>query len=367
MACLTKKHGKLVIDFYDQHGKRRLVTLPEGISRKDARKRLVEIEAQVERGTYLPKSKIPTFSEVAENWLKYKKPNIRHSTYEQYKGHVRNHLSPYFGNTKINHINFNAIEKYITAATNKAVIPATLKKLLTTLGSIMKYAVRKKLCEYNPVSDVERPKVPKNTKVDILKPEEIRALIENEKDQKHKMLFTLAVMSGMRQGELLGLKWAEIDWFNSQVHVRRTFNHGRFYEPKTETSRRAIDIGPSVMSDLRKWKLACPANDLDLVFPSKAGKPIDANNLIKREFKSALDRAKIRKIHFHILRHTYASLLIDQGEHPKYIQTQMGHSSINVTMDTYGHLMNTVNREAAKRLEKAVFQGNGDILETILG
>ena len=364
MACLTKKHGKLVIDFYDQHGKRRLVTLPEGISRKDARKRLVEIEAQVERGTYLPKSKIPTFSEVAENWLKYKKPNIRHSTYEQYKGHVRNHLSPYFGNTKINHINFNAIEKYITAATNKEVIPATLKKLLTTLGSIMKYAVRKKLCEYNPVSDVERPKVPKNTKVEILKPEEIRALIENEKDQKHKMLFTLAVMSGMRQGELLGLKWAEIDWFNSQVHVRRTFNHGRFYEPKTETSRRAIDIGPSVMSDLRKWKLACPANDLDLVFPSKAGKPIDANNLIKREFKSALDRAKIRKIHFHILRHTYASLLIDQGEHPKYIQTQMGHSSINVTMDTYGHLMNTVNREASKRLEKAVFQGNGDILET---
>jgi len=118
------------------------------------------------------------------------------------------------------------------------------------------------------------------------------------------------------------------------------------------------------MSDLRKWKLACPANDLDLVFPSKAGKPIDANNLIKREFKSALDRAKIRKIHFHILRHTYASLLIDQGEHPKYIQTQMGHSSINVTMDTYGHLMNTVNREASKRLEKAVFQGNGDILET---
>ncbi|HUU81277.1 MAG TPA: site-specific integrase, partial [Acidobacteriota bacterium] len=124
------------------------------------------------------------------------------------------------------------------------------------------------------------------------------------------------------------------------------------------------DLGPSVIAELKKWKLACPLTELNLVFPNEVGKPIDANGLFKREFKAALRRAGLRDIRFHDLRHTYASLLIDQGEHPKYIQEQMGHSSINVTMDTYGHLMKSVNREASNKLDKAVFGENGDFLET---
>jgi len=160
------------------------------------------------------------------------------------------------------------------------------------------------------------------------------------------------------------VKWTDIDWFNCQVHVRRTYNHGRFYEPKSETSRRAIDLAPSVMTDLKKWKIVCPITELDRVFPNQVGKPMDANGLLKRKFQATLRRAKLRKIRFHDLRHTYASLLIDQGEHPKYVQVQMGHSSINVTMDTYGHLMKAINKEASKRLEKAVFGENGNILET---
>lgn len=364
MVCITRKRGRLVIDFYDQHGKRRLKTLPEGISKKEARKVVREIEAQVERGMYLPKSRIPVFSEVAEDWLKYKKPNIRHSTFEQYRGHVRNHFTPYFGNTKINQINFSAIEKFIAHATAQGVIPPTLKKLLITLGGILKYAVRKKFCEYNPVSEIEKPKATKRKQVDFLRPEEVRALFEHAKDQKFRALFTLAVLSGMRQGELLGLEWTDIDWFNCQVHVRRTYNHGRLYEPKSETSRRAIDLGPSVMAELKKWKLGCPPNELDIVFPNEAGKHMDTNGLLKRNFQAALRRAGLRKTRFHDLRHTYASLLIDQGEHPKYFQVQMGHSSIKVTMDTYGHLMKAVNREASRRLDRVVFGENGDLLET---
>jgi integrase len=91
------------------------------------------------------------------------------------------------------------------------------------------------------------------------------------------------------------------------------------------------------------------------------------NNLVRRHFEPALRRAGLRKIRFHDLRHTYASLLIDQGEHPKYIQAQMGHSSINVTMDTYGHLMKTVNQESARRLDLTIFKENGDFLETFSG
>jgi integrase len=118
------------------------------------------------------------------------------------------------------------------------------------------------------------------------------------------------------------------------------------------------------MSELRRWKVACPHSELDLVFPNGATRPMDCLNLVKRHFHPALRRGGLRKIRFHDLRHTFAALLIDQGEHPKYIQTQMGHSSIKVTMDTYGHLMHKVNREASKRLDLTVFGGNGDKMET---
>lgn len=121
------------------------------------------------------------------------------------------------------------------------------------------------------------------------------------------------------------------------------------------------------MAQLEQWKLACPPNVFDLVFPNDAGKPIGKYNLIRRYFEPALRNGGLKRIRFYDLRHTYGSLLITQGEHPKYIQAQMGHSSINVTMDIYGHLMNTVNQESAKRLDSTIFKGNGDNLETFSG
>ncbi len=116
------------------------------------------------------------------------------------------------------------------------------------------------------------------------------------------------------------------------------------------------------MAQFKEWKLACPPSELDLIFPSEIGKPIDKNNIIRRRFEPALRRAGLRRLRFHDLKHTYASLLIAEGEHPKYIQSQMEHSSINVTLDTYGHIMNTINHESAKRLDSPIFQENGDNL-----
>ncbi len=233
----------------------------------------------------------------------------------------------------------------MASALGKGVQPPTLRKLLVTLGGILKYAVRKKLGEYNPVREIEKPKTRKRKHVNCYKPKEIRALINSARDQEFRTLFTIAVMSGMRQGEILGLYWSDIDWFNNQVHVRRTYNYSQFYEPKSETSVRSIDLGEQAISELKKWKVACPPTELNLVFPNNEGNPMHGKGALKREFKSALRRGGLRDIRFHDLRHTYASLLINQGEHPKYIQNQMGHASISITMDTYGHLMNSVNQD----------------------
>ena len=368
MACITKKRGKLVIDFYDQHGKRRLKTLPKNINKKEARKVLQELLKQVEHGTYLPERKVPSFAEVAGQWLENKKLNIREHTFASYECHVRRNLKPFFGNTKVTRINYNSITKFVAHEDGRGASIHHIRKSLVLLSGIMKYAVRQRFIDSNPVHEVEKPKGRSRHKssdeIDVFRPDEIRQFLDYVEGLKYKTLFMLATMSGARQGELLGLMWSDIDWYNSQLFIRRTFQHGRFYEPKSTTSRRKIDLGPTVMAKLRKWKLACPPSDLDLVFPSDSGTPLDKNNLVQRHYDPALRRAGLRRIRFHDLRHTFASLLIAQGEHPKYIQSQMGHSSINVTMDIYGHLMNTVNQESAKKLDSTVFKENGDNLET---
>jgi len=291
-------------------------------------------------------------------WLIAKKPNIRHSTYKQYEGHVRNHLKPYFKGVRINRVNFELVERFISNRFESGVIHQTLKKILINLGAIMTYSVRKRYIDFNPVRDIEKPKGQSvddgKKEMDILNPVEIRALLDAAPDRKHKLIFTIAVSTGLRQGEIFGLKWTDIDWINDQIHVNRTYNHFKFYEPKTMSSRRKVDAPPQTMRALKEWKLACPVNDLDLIFTNEVGKPMSSINMYNRVYLPALKKAGLKRIRFHNLRHTYASIQIDIDANPKYIQSQMGHSSIKITMDTYGHLMKEVNQKAASKLGNAL-------------
>jgi integrase len=271
---------------------------------------------------------------------------------------------------KINRITTAKVEKFITKKQNDGMNLTSLRKIIVTFNQIMNYAVRHRYIDFNPVRDAERPKSRGDEKQDtirILTPEEINALLEAETNQKYKTLFMLSIMSGARQGELFGLKWSDIDWGNSQIHINRIYNNGAWYRPKSKTSTRRIDIGPSMLKALRKWKIACPPNDYDLVFPNKSGKPLDHGYMYRHHYWPALKKAELPKIKFHTLRHTYASLLIEQGENIKYIQTQLGHSSPVVTLEVYAHLMKPVNQEAARRLENTIFQINGSkmVAETV--
>jgi integrase len=199
----------------------------------------------------------------------------------------------------------------------------------------------------------------------LLTPAQINAFVNAIENPKYRTLYMLAIMSGARQGELLGLKWGDVDWANSQIHIQRTFNNRRFFLPKTKASNRKIDLGPNVMTALKRWKLMCPSNDLNLVFPSNTGTPLNRCNVVNRHFYPALKKASLAKIRFHDLRHTYASLLIDQGENIKYIQNQLGHSTPTMTLDVYAHLMKPANQESACRLENTIFGANGDQMETM--
>jgi integrase len=139
----------------------------------------------------------------------------------------------------------------------------------------MRFAVKKRYIDSNPVREVDEPKgrsrYNESDEMDILRPDEIRHFLDNIDNLRYQTLYMLAIMSGARQDELHALTWSDIDWYNSQLIIKRTFQHGRFYDPKSETLKRKIDLGPTVIAKQKEWKLACPPNNLDLIFPSEIG------------------------------------------------------------------------------------------------
>jgi integrase len=365
MACIAKRRGRYVIDFYDTYGKRRWITMPKGTTKKKAKEKLGEIEDLLRRGIFIPEKRIPLFKKVADDWLEHKKPNLRDSTWVTYECNARRHLCEFYP-FKINRITTAKIEKFLSKKQNTGMNLRTLKKTTLILGQVMAYAVRHNYINNNPVRDAEKPKWSSDMakpqidgKFRILTPPEIKAFLNAVEDRKFQVLLKLAVFSGVRAGELYGLKWTDVDWFNNQIQIQRTFNTGKWYKPKTKSSNRKIDLGPAMMAELKKWKLACPPNKFNLIFPNNVGNPMTHDNVVKRHFRPALKKAGLPVIRFHNLRHTYASLLIEQGENIKYIQTQLGHSSPSITLDVYAHLMKAVNQEAACRLEKTILEESG--------
>lgn len=351
-----KRRKRFILDYHDGT-KRRWKTMPKGAGRNWAKRELRKIENDIDAGRYRPQQEVLVFSEVAARWLLTKQSTVRHTTYASYLGHIRNHLNPHLGDLKIDKVSDEIIEGFKAASLLRGVSIPTTGKLLTTLGSILRYAVRVRLIRYNPASEVEKPKrngSEGHKEIAPLTPTEVQRFLDVVENKKYKTLFTLAVLTGLRFGEIAGLKWSDIHWGDSQIQVNGTFNHGRFYKPKSKTSRRRVDLAPVLVQKLKEWKLACPKNDLDLVFPNNAGGPLSNTNVVRRHFHPALKRAGVRRVRFHDLRHGYASLMIEQGENIKYIQNQLGHATINIVLDVYGHLLNQTNQAAAERLSATV-------------
>lgn len=354
------KNGEFryILDFYDQLGIRHRETLPEGTTQASAKATLRKYENQVCKKVFIPESSNKLFEQVAADWLEYKKPNVRASSWSVLDGHIRNHLSDFAG-MSIARITTKRLEKWITEKRDAGMHILTLRKILTNLGQIFSYASRHKYIEINPMLSLERLRAQGDADITpemkVLNHEQIRALLATVTAKpKYHCLFMLAIFSGARQGELLGLKWPDILWETNQISISRTFNHQAFYDTKTASSIRKIDLGAEMMLELKKWRLACPPNNLDLVFPDDDGNPTHTSKMLRLHFSPALKEAGIDQVRFHDLRHTYASLKIDQGANIKYIQKQMGHKKATTTLDIYSHLLEESNPTSAQELENAV-------------
>ena len=171
------------------------------------------------------------------------------------------------------------------------------------------------------------------------------------------VMIYLLVMTGLRRGELMALDWQSVNFADKALVVRRAFTRGRFHEPKTKSSRRSVNLTPSALKILKEHRLKMGNPDgIDLLFDQGDGTPLSPPRLSKVLWPRLLKRAGIREsVRLHDLRHTFCSLLLAQGASPKYIQSQLGHSSIMITMDLYGHLMPEVNQRESERLDETVF------------
>jgi len=325
-----------------------------GGSKRAAEKLLAKRVNQINAGTYQEFEKI-LFEEYSAKWLSdYAKVSVKASTYNSYETIVRLHLNPRFGKQFLHRISTADIQKFVSEKiTKEKLTPKSVVNFLVPLKEMFKHAVAWGYIKRDPSLYVKRPRV-ELEEMDFLTPEEIRLFLDNVSPH-HYTLFLTAVMTGMRRGELLALQWGDIDWNSNQISVRRSIYRGEFVNPKSRNSIRRIVMSPILRQALEQHRLLGRSSEMDLIFSNEVGLPLDPENLIKREFHPALDRAGLRRIRFHDLRHSYASLLISQGENIKFIQSQLGHASATTTLDRYGHLMPNLENDAARRLDKTVF------------
>ncbi|MFC2076506.1 tyrosine-type recombinase/integrase [candidate division KSB1 bacterium] len=342
----------IVLWIYDpETGRKKQKWIAAGKKKREAERKLTEMAVEVQNGTYKELKKI-TFREFANLWVEtYVKTKTKASTLKSYQSVINNHLFPIFGDRLMTDITTASLQGHVAKRLEKA-RPKTVINEIVILKEMFKHAARWGYLKVNPAIYIERPRVVEE-EMDNLSPEEVRIFLE-EASPEHHTLFLTAVLTGMRRGEILGLQWGDINWNNSQIHVKRSIWNNEFVTPKSKYSIRRIDMSPELVSALREHQLRCPKGDLDLIFCNSEGKPLDPANLVHRHFLPALRRSKIRKMRFHDLRHTNVALRIDQGQNIKYIQNQLGHASIQTTLDRYGHLIKEVNTEQALKLDEAL-------------
>jgi len=300
----------------------------------------------------------------ALEWLQTHASQVcKFSTLRGYEVNLRRHVFPVLGAQSLAALERADCRALIAACREKGLSPKSLENICRTLSSVLTQAVEDRLLAVNPAFRLGRY----YRKADHPKPE-IRPFTREEaawflvQAQEHAPreypLFLCALRTGMRLGELLGLHWGDVDFHGRFIEVRRNLVAGRLTTPKNGKTRH-VDMSAQLTQVLRETLTARKEEALrrgwkhlpDWVFCNEAGKPLDGDNLRHRIFHRVLAKSGLRRIRVHDLRHTFASLLIQQGESLAYVRDQLGHASIQLTVDTYGHLIPGANRQAVDRLD----------------
>lgn len=306
--------------------------------------------------------KKPDFETYATLWLEeYIKPLRRESTYERYGSLLKKHVFPAIGKRPIDEIKRNEIRNLFLRKKKENLSRSMICLIRDVISGPMGYAVDDELIPGNPVTGIlKRLQLERDKRITVepMNDEEVELFLDScfQYKREYWEFFLCAFRTGMRLGELLGLKWGDIDWNRKFIRVERSYKRGKFDKTKTGRVRR-VDISDQLLTGLRqlltkrkKEALKAGSGELVETIFHRDGKPMEQNH-IRRVFKWVLAKAGIREMRLHDIRHTFASLLLSQGESPVYVKEQLGHSSIQMTVDIYGHLIPSSNRDAVNRLD----------------
>lgn len=334
-------------------------------TRRECQEWIKKTTRQIDDGLTYANTKI-TVAEYMSTWLTNVKVANRQSTYSQYEQISRIYIIPNLGKIRLKDLRADRIQDLYNQLLGNEVGVPTVLKLHTILHGALEQAVKTGVIQQNPSSHVKPPREPE-TEMAILNESQVSQLLIAVKDHRWEALFHLAIVTGMRQMELLGLKWSDLDWQRRAIRVERQLSRVkgdgvRFSAPKTRFGKRAVALGEVSIDILRahyqkQQILEQAAGDKwtehGLIFTSSFGAPINYRNLL-REFKKLLEAAGLPDIRFHDLRHTAASLMLNNGVAPIVVSRRLGHAKASITLDIYGHLIPSMQEEAADLIDNLV-------------
>lgn len=305
-----------------------------------------------------------TVEKYASTWLAHVEKVLKPATHRFYEMISRLYIVAILGSTPITNIRRSHCREVLDAARAKGLKPKSLEGVARTLSSMLSQAVDDELLPANPAfrlgKHIGRKGSCRSTDIQPLTRDEATAFlaVAQEHAPDSYPFFLCALRTGMRLGELLGLEWGDLDFHGRFIEVRRNLTGGVEGTPKNGKSRR-VDMSAQLADELKKLKTKRKEQKLangwtelpSKVFCTPAGGPLDGDNVRHRVFYKMLEKGNLRHVRFHDLRHTFASLLLQNGENLMYVKEQLGHSSIQVTVDIYGHLIPGANRQAVDRLD----------------
>ena len=313
-----------------------------------------------------------TLGEYLDPWLSDSvRDTVRQNTFDDYAYIVRKHIKPTLGGVKLKNLTPAHVRGLYREKLDSGLSNRTVNYIHVTLHKALKQAVNDALIPRN-VTDAVRAPRPVKKEVQAMDRDQVRDFLKAAKGDRLEALYLVAITTGLRQGELLGLRWTDIDLEGGVLAVRRALVAGsagskagaRFEAPKNNKSRRTVKLTASAVEALKRHKAAQNKErlklgslweDHGLVFPNRVGKPMDHNNLYRRDFKKMLKKAELpNTFRFHDLRHTCATLLLLKNVNPKVVQELLGHATITQTLDTYSHVLPTMQDAATNAMESAL-------------
>lgn len=328
-----------------------------GETQKQVVDELTKLRLQKQGGTLTPTSKL-TVAEFLQQWLDTSASlRVRRTTLANYQQNVENHINPVVGTIKLDKLTPVNVLSIYTAMAKAGKSPRTQQLIHTILRRALSVAVKWRLIISNPCDACDRPSAPKHEAA-FLDAEQAGKLLTAVKGDRLEALYVLALTSGLRQGELFGLEWQDINFDTGTISVRRSLKYlkGEFWteEPKTDRSRRNVAIprmAVDALHDHRRRVMIEGRAGEARIFSHPDGSPLTWDFIRRKSLLPLLKAAGLPAIRFHDLRHTSASLLFAAGTNPKIVQERLGHSSIAITLDIYSHAIPSMQTEAANTLE----------------